>query len=229
MGYTLCVLGVYTNTQSPLSIADYDLPLGCGTMGVAVTAGVLASLDSRSPLHGLGSGQPKWESHTPGTSTPTNIADDDSTLPSRFIACVKREESASCLREKFRALVGGEAIEVTVGQNVAAVQQSDVVLLWYACTVHPHGRNLANSLFQLQTTGGAPHSQRRWNQRSFGRKVAHQHPHRRHHRATLQLGPSQHDRNPCDAQRSMSRAFRKRTSSATNPLRVFFLDRFARA
>jgi len=98
-------------------------------MGVAVTAGVLASLDSRSPLHGLGSGQPKWESHTPGTSTPTNIADDDPTLPSRFIACVKREESARRLREKFRALVGGEAIEVTVGQNVAAVQQSDVVLL----------------------------------------------------------------------------------------------------
>jgi len=110
MGYTLCVLG-------------------CGTMGVAVTAGVLASLDSRSPLHGLGSGQPKWESHTPGTSTPTNIADDDPTLPSRFIACVKREESARRLREKFRALVGGEAIEVTVGKNVAAVQQSDVVLL----------------------------------------------------------------------------------------------------
>ena len=112
-------------------------------MGVAVTAGVLASLDSRSPLHGLGSGQPKWESHTPGTSTPTNVADDDPTLPSSFIACVKREESARRLREKFRALVGGEAIEVTVGQNVAAVQQSDVVLLWYACT--SAWRNLANS------------------------------------------------------------------------------------
>ena len=204
----MCARCVCVSTQSPLSIADYVLPLGCGTMGVAVTAGVLASLDSRSPLHGLGSGQPKWESHTPGTSTPTNVADDDPTLPSSFIACVKREESARRLREKFRALVGGEAIEVTVGQNVAAVQQSDVVLLWYACT--SAWRNLANShppLFQLQTTGGAPHSQRGWNQRGLGRKVAHQHPHRRHHRATLQLGPSQHNRNPCDAQRSMSRAF----------------------
>src|SRR5579863_7200389 len=101
-------------------------------MGVAVIAGVLASLDSRSPLHGLGSGQPKWESHTPGTSTPVNLADDDPTLPSRFIACVKREESAKGLHEKFRALVGGETIEVIVGGNVSAVQQSDVVLLWYA-------------------------------------------------------------------------------------------------
>ena len=100
-------------------------------MGVAITAGVLASLDTRSPLHGLVSGQPKWESHTPGTSTPTNLADVDPTLPSRFIACVRREESARRLREKFRAVVGGEAIQVTVGQNVLAVQQSDVVLLWY--------------------------------------------------------------------------------------------------
>jgi len=98
-------------------------------MGIAITSGVLASLDSRSPLHGLTSGQPKWESHTPGTATPTNIADDDPTLPSRFIACVKREESARTLREKFLAVVGGDAVQVTVGQNVSAVQQSDVVLL----------------------------------------------------------------------------------------------------
>jgi pyrroline-5-carboxylate reductase len=100
-------------------------------MGVAITAGVLASLDPHHPLHS-GPGQPKWESHTPGTSTPTNLADTDPTVPSRFIACVKREESAKRLREKFRALAGGDAVEVTVGQNVAAVRQSDVVLLWCA-------------------------------------------------------------------------------------------------
>lgn len=100
-------------------------------MGVAITAGVLASFDTRSPLHGFVSGQPKWESHTPGTSTPTDHADIDPTLPSRFIACVSREESARRLREKFRTVIGGEAIEVTVGQNVSAVNQSDVVLLWY--------------------------------------------------------------------------------------------------
>jgi pyrroline-5-carboxylate reductase len=108
-------------------------------MGVAITSGVLASLHSQSPLpsHGpnsSGSGQPKWESHTPGTSTPTTVADGDHdpTLPSRFIACVQREESASRLREKFRAVPGGDAIQITVGDNVSAVQQSDVVLLWYA-------------------------------------------------------------------------------------------------
>ncbi|KAH9079341.1 pyrroline-5-carboxylate reductase [Lactarius deliciosus] len=110
MSYTLCVLG-------------------CGTMGIAITSGVLASLDSQGPLHRLGSGHPKWESHTPGTSTPTDVTEGDPTLPSRFIACVMREESAKRLRGTFRSLTGGEAIEVTVGQNIAAVQQSDVVLL----------------------------------------------------------------------------------------------------
>jgi pyrroline-5-carboxylate reductase len=132
MGYTLCVLGVCIyRSFCYLSLITRSLLLGCGTMGVAITAGVLASLDSRSPLHGLSSGQPKWESHTPGTSTPTNIANNEPTLPSRFIACVKREEKARHLREKFRAVVGGEAVEVTVGENASAVQQSDVVLLWY--------------------------------------------------------------------------------------------------
>jgi pyrroline-5-carboxylate reductase len=100
-------------------------------MGIAITSGVLASLHPQSPLHGLNSGQPKWESHTPGTSTPTR-ADDDPRLPSRFIACVQREESARRLREKFHTTLGGDAVQVTVGENARAVQQSDVVLLWYA-------------------------------------------------------------------------------------------------
>jgi pyrroline-5-carboxylate reductase len=138
MGYTLCVLGVRART-SRVSIADSDPPvLGCGTMGIAITSGVLASLHSRSPLlHGLNSDRPKWESHTPGTSTPAvaeNGNGDEPRLPSRFIACVQREESARRLREKFSAVLGGDAVEVTVGENVSAVQQSDVVLLWYART-----------------------------------------------------------------------------------------------
>jgi hypothetical protein len=135
-------------------------------MGIAITSGVLASLHSQqSPLHGLNSGQPKWESHTPGTSTPTV---DDPTLPSRFIACVQREESARRLREIFRAVPGGDAIEVTVGGNVSAVQQSDVVLLWYARFIlilavlagygqHQHfpppHKNQKPKKIQLQTTG----------------------------------------------------------------------------
>ena len=132
MGYTLCVLGVRVRSSRASITNWFRPPVGCGTMGIAITSGVLASLNSQSPLHGLKSGQPKWESHTPGTSTPIVADGDDPTVPSRFIACVQREESARRLRDKFRAVLGGGAIEVTVGENVSAVQQSNVVLLWYA-------------------------------------------------------------------------------------------------
>jgi pyrroline-5-carboxylate reductase len=115
-------------------------------MGIAITSGVLASLHPQSLLHGLNSGQPKWESHTPGTSTPTPVADDDPRLPSRFIACVQREESARRLRDKFRAVLGGDAVQVTVGANVSAVQLSDVVLL---CA-------LANTLSPLKNNSCKP-------------------------------------------------------------------------
>ncbi|GJE86931.1 pyrroline-5-carboxylate reductase [Phanerochaete sordida] len=107
MGYTLCVLG-------------------CGTMGVAVLSGVIASLDSASDPTYPG---PKWESHTPGTVTPALAVADDA-LPSRFLACVSREESAKRLRGLFFSLGGqGPSVEVCVANNVQAVQQSDVVLL----------------------------------------------------------------------------------------------------
>ncbi|KAI0310896.1 pyrroline-5-carboxylate reductase [Amylostereum chailletii] len=109
MGYTLCVLG-------------------CGTMGIAITSGVLASLNSQSTLHGHI--QAKWESHTPGTSTPVAGSDVDPSLPSHFIACVKREESAKRLEQTFAACESaGRAVEILVDQNVHAVQQSTVVLL----------------------------------------------------------------------------------------------------
>ena len=97
-------------------------------MGVAVLSGVIASLESiHDPLHPA----PKWESHTSGTVTPALPTSDES-LPSRFIACVSREESAKRLRGLFFGLGGlGPSVEVCVSANVQAVQKSDVVLLWY--------------------------------------------------------------------------------------------------
>lgn len=96
-------------------------------MGIAVLSGVLASLDSASDPTYPG---PKWESHTPGTVTPA-LPVSDVSLPSRFIACVSQEESAKRLRGLFFSLGGlGPSVEVCVGTNVQAVQQSDVVLLW---------------------------------------------------------------------------------------------------
>ncbi|KAG5647208.1 hypothetical protein DXG03_001167 [Asterophora parasitica] len=108
MGYTLCVLG-------------------CGTMGIAVLSGVVDSLDTTSKL-AKGIAVEKWESHTPGTLTPTGPP--DATVPSRYIACVNRQESAAKLRKTFSSLGAlGSTIEVVAGQNVPSVQEADVVIL----------------------------------------------------------------------------------------------------
>ncbi|KAJ7489838.1 pyrroline-5-carboxylate reductase [Mycena galericulata] len=102
MGYTLCVLG-------------------CGTMGIAILSGVLESLDISRPTPSLA----KWEAHTPGTLTPTGPP--DASIPSNFIACVSREESATKLREVFSTL--GAAVQVLASRNLDAVRKADVVLL----------------------------------------------------------------------------------------------------
>lgn len=100
-------------------------------MGVAILSGVLASLESRTRAAPLDRVAEKWEVHTPGTATPTGQL--DGALPSRFIACVSRDETATRLRKTFRDLSGrGHDVEVLTRQNVQAVQQADLVLLWYA-------------------------------------------------------------------------------------------------
>lgn len=96
-------------------------------MGVAVLSGVLASLDTKTSQP---SDAAKWESHTPGTLTPTGPPSTDESLPSRFIACVSREESAKRLQQTFFSLGSlGPSVEVWAGQNVRAVREADVILL----------------------------------------------------------------------------------------------------
>ncbi|KAI0665313.1 hypothetical protein C8Q70DRAFT_1049360 [Cubamyces menziesii] len=96
-------------------------------MGIAILSGVLASLESKAsgsaiPHH------PKWESHTPGTVTPQTL--DDESLPSRFIACVSREESAKKLSAAFFVSgTLGRSVEIVCRGNVNAVRESNVVIL----------------------------------------------------------------------------------------------------
>ena len=107
-------------------------------MGVAIISGVVASLQSRDNIH-----VPKWESHTPGTSTPTADSPDPS-LPSFFIATVTRQESAKKLQHTFGLLGGlGSSVQVLVGENLTAVHQSDVVILW--CVVHTLRRDFISA------------------------------------------------------------------------------------
>lgn len=99
-------------------------------MGVAILSGVVASLESRSTIPtGSFNGHPKWESHTSGTSTP--VGPPDATSPSRFIACVSREDSVKRLQKIFRSGGGlSLTVEIVAGKNLASVQAADVVLLW---------------------------------------------------------------------------------------------------
>lgn len=100
-------------------------------MGVAVFSGVIASLDSSDSKLDQQFPPAKWESHTPGTVTPAVGHEEDDSHPSRFIACVSREESARRLKGVFLHLGGrGPSIEIRVSENVQAAQQADVVLLW---------------------------------------------------------------------------------------------------
>lgn len=98
-------------------------------MGIAVLSGVIDSLDTTSTFR---DSFPKWESHTPGTLTPVRSLDDpDNSIPSRFLACVSREETARKLKKIFGDLGQlGSAVEVFASNNVESVQRADVVLLW---------------------------------------------------------------------------------------------------
>ncbi|KAG8947536.1 delta 1-pyrroline-5-carboxylate reductase, partial [Tulasnella sp. 408] len=111
------------------SLQPRDGDIRCGTMGVAITSGVLASLDSRATTRSEGSPE-RQSASASGTSTPTLLSAGDAAIPSRFIACVSRQESARKLRRTFGDLgPSGQAVEVVVGDNLQAIQESDVVIL----------------------------------------------------------------------------------------------------
>lgn len=101
-------------------------------MGVAIISGMLASLEAR-PTNGTLTKPTQSKS---GTSTPLPsymLYASDETLPSRFIATVRRTDSAKRLKKLFSmefADRGSDIIEVTSGENVAAAKECDVLLLW---------------------------------------------------------------------------------------------------
>ncbi|KAJ2984984.1 hypothetical protein NUW58_g5776 [Xylaria curta] len=87
--------------------------LGCGTMGIAILSGILASLQEMSGPRPL---------QTSGNSTPRDEV--PSRLPSRFIACVRRPESAK--RVKQALWEHSASVKVVQKENVAAVMKAEV-------------------------------------------------------------------------------------------------------
>lgn len=109
-------------------------------MGVAVLSGVVASLEqlpnysqsNGSLVSAVSHALPKWEHHTSGTSTPVGAP--DASLPSRFIACVNREETVRSLVKIFHGKGSSisDSVEIVSGENVESVKEADVILLGYA-------------------------------------------------------------------------------------------------
>src|SRR5260221_3093090 len=98
---------------------------GCGTMGIAITSGVIASLDSaQNPPSGL---------DAPENAIPESSPGADASIPSHFLATCARDPTARKLRNLFQDLGGlGESVEIVQSRNVEVVKRADVVLLWYA-------------------------------------------------------------------------------------------------
>ncbi|KAK0630832.1 pyrroline-5-carboxylate reductase dimerization-domain-containing protein [Bombardia bombarda] len=100
--------------------------LGCGTMGIAIMSGILASLQEMAgpkPLQALHSLQAA--SSSSGTSTPQEEV--PARLPSRFIACVRRPESAKKVKAALREHLS--AVTIVQNENVPAAQKAEVILL----------------------------------------------------------------------------------------------------
>ncbi|KUI59342.1 Pyrroline-5-carboxylate reductase [Cytospora mali] len=92
--------------------------LGCGSLGTAILSGILSSLaemEAPKPL----------QTPSSGTSTPAETL--PQRLPSQFIACVRRPESAK--KVKAALWEHTSSVKVVWEHNVASVQQSEVVLL----------------------------------------------------------------------------------------------------
>ncbi len=84
-------------------------------MGIAIFSGILASLDELQEKPSVS-----------GTSTPL-YETTTSRLPSRFIACVRRPESAKKLKATFAPHLS--SVSIAQNANVPSVQRSDIVLL----------------------------------------------------------------------------------------------------
>lgn len=117
MGYTLCVLGVWTLVL----LEVYELILvypGCGTMGIAISSGVIASLEfSDAQVHDI-----------------SDLPSVDASSPSCFLVTCSRDTTARSLRNLFQDLDPlGRSIEIIQNRNVEAVKRADVIILWYAC------------------------------------------------------------------------------------------------
>lgn len=93
-------------------------------MGIAILSGILSSLQDLK-LSSSSGGDGGFSASASGTTTPAEEL--PSRLPSRFIACVRRSESAKRIRTSLAAY--GSAVTVLQNENLRAVKEADIILL----------------------------------------------------------------------------------------------------
>ncbi|KAF8853026.1 pyrroline-5-carboxylate reductase [Acephala macrosclerotiorum] len=93
--------------------------LGCGTMGIAILSGILNS------LYEIQAPKPAFIESISGTSTPAEEI--PTRLPSRFIACVRRHESAKKIKQALAPHL--KVVKIVENDNVSACREADVILL----------------------------------------------------------------------------------------------------
>jgi pyrroline-5-carboxylate reductase len=94
--------------------------MGSGTMGIAIVSGILDSI-----VHPSLKQQRPDSSSSNGTETPLPIAKLTHRMPTKFIACVKRDESGRNLKRIFHP----DHVDVLCRQNVRGAKAADLVLL----------------------------------------------------------------------------------------------------
>jgi pyrroline-5-carboxylate reductase len=114
----------YFILPSPLfSPPSNNLP---GTLGIAILSGILSSLSEATPSHAPSPAYPSSGTATPTTDTPPS-SKPFPRVPSRFIACVRRPESAKRIRTAVSAY--SHSVTVLQNENVKGVRDADVVIL----------------------------------------------------------------------------------------------------
>ncbi|MCJ1234580.1 delta 1-pyrroline-5-carboxylate reductase [Varicellaria rhodocarpa] len=93
--------------------------LGCGTLGTAILSGILSSLSDLQNTSSTSSDD-KIPSHDQAS-----LEDVPPRIPTRFIACVTSESSAS----RIRKALPDQDITILQNENLRGIHESDVVLL----------------------------------------------------------------------------------------------------
>jgi pyrroline-5-carboxylate reductase len=115
-----CLVATTRSRLSKQTLFALMLIVSAGTMGIAILSGILSSIYEFQPS------KPAFllQQTISGTSTP---AEAPSRLPSKFIACVRRPESAK--KVKTARATHLKVVQIRQNDNVNACNEADVVLL----------------------------------------------------------------------------------------------------